>query len=45
MYITLLILAVRRMHVTHEPSIWPGSPRVSHNSLVRESDRCVEGHT
>ena len=39
---TLLILAVHR---THEPCIWPSSPRVLHSSVVRVYDRCTEGHT
>ena len=40
---TLLILAVRRTHVIHEPRTWLGSPRVSRNSVVRASDQCAEG--
>ena len=31
MLLTLLILAVCRTHVIREPSIWPGSPQVSHS--------------
>ena len=33
-------------HVSHiqEPSIWPCSPRISHNSVVRASNRYLEGH-
>ena len=41
---TLLILAVRRAHVIHEPCIWPSLPRVLRRSVVRASDRCTEGH-
>ena len=41
---TLLILAVRRTHVIHEPCIWPSSPRVLRTSVVRASDRCMEDH-
>ena len=33
-------------HMSHiqEPSIWPCSPRVSHSSVVRASNRYLEGH-
>ena len=41
---TLLILAVRRTHVIHEPCIWPSSPQVLHTSVVRASDWCMEDH-
>ena len=38
---TLLTLAVRRMHVIHEPFIWPNSPRVL-QSLIAQ---CLEHPT
>ena len=37
---TLLIVAVCRTHVTHEPQL----TTVFHNSVVRLSDRCTGGH-
>ena len=40
----LLILAVRRTHVIHEPCIWPSPPRVLRTLVVRASDRCMEDH-
>ena len=42
--LTLLIPAVHRMHVIHEPCIWSNSPRVLRSSVVRASDQCTEGH-
>ena len=41
---TLVVLAVCRMHVIHEPCVWHSSPRVLRSSVVRASDRCTEGH-
>ena len=41
---TLLILAVCRMPVIHEPGMWVTLPWVLHSSMVRASDRCTEGH-
>ena len=38
---TLLTLAVRRMHVIHEPFIWPNTPRVL-QSLIAQ---CLEHPT
>ena len=38
--LTLLILAVCRMHVIHEPCIWPSSPWVLCSSVVRASLQC-----
>ena len=29
----------------HKPCIWPSSPQVLCSSVVRASDRCMEGHT
>ena len=46
--LTLLILAVHRTHLLHEPSIWPGLPRVSRRESIRLQhtiDRCAEGHS
>ena len=40
---TLLILAVHKMHVIYEPSIWPGLPQASRSSVIRASDQCAEG--
>ena len=42
--LTLLILAVYRMHVIHEPCVWSNSQRVLRSSVVRASDQCTEGH-
>ena len=41
---TLLILAVRRAYVIHEPRICPSLPPVSLSLVVRASDQCAEGH-
>ena len=38
---TLLILAIRRMHVIHEPFIWPNTPQVL-QSLIAQ---CLEHPT
>ena len=38
---TLVVLAVCRTYVIHEPCIWHSSPRVLR---VRASDQCIEGH-
>ena len=38
---TLLILAIRRMHVIHEPFIWPNMPQVL-QSLIAQ---CLEHAT
>ena len=40
----VLILAIRRTHVIHEPCNWPSSPQVLRSSVVRACDRCTEGH-
>ena len=39
---TLLILAVYKTLVIHEPCMWPSSQRVLRSSVVRASDRCTE---
>ena len=31
-------------HVIHEPCMWSSSPQVLRSSVVRESDRCTQGH-
>ena len=41
---TLLILAVCRIHVIHEPCMWVSLPWVLHSSMARASDQCTEGH-
>ena len=41
---TLLILAVCRTHVTHDPSKWPNSPQVSDSSVVKGPSQYLGGH-
>ena len=41
---TLVVLAVCRTHVIHEPCIWHSWPRVLRSSVIRASDRCTEDH-
>ena len=43
LHVELCRMAGHMSHI-YEPSIWPCSPRVSHSSVVRASNRYLEGH-